>query len=115
MQENARNEGPTQLTREIAQLIHDQLLVEVSSPEDDLLASGVLDSLTLVQLLFDLERRFGVTIPLEQLEIDDFRSVNSIASLVQARSSANHGSTRSEGRTRAVFSEPALGGNAGSS
>ena len=115
MQENARNEGPTQLTREIAQLIHDQLLVEVSSPEDDLLASSVLDSLTLVQLLFDLEHRFGVTIPLEELEIDDFRSVNSIASLVQARSSANHGSKRSEGRIRSVFSEPALGRNAGSS
>ena len=104
-----------QLTREIAQLINDQLLVEVNSPEDDLLASGILDSLTLVQLLLDLERRFGVTIPLAELEIDDFRSVNSIASLVQARRSANNGSKRSEGRPRAVFSEPALGRNAGSS
>ena len=73
-----------QLAREIARLINDELLVEVNSPEDDLLASGVLDSLTLVQLLFDLERRFGVTIPLEELEIDDFRSINSIASLVQS-------------------------------
>jgi len=44
--------------------------------------------LTLVQLLFDLERRFGVKIPLEELEIDDFRSINSIARLVQARSAA---------------------------
>ena len=104
-----------ELTREIAQLITDQLLVEVGSPEDDLLASGVLDSLTLVQLLFDLERRFGVTIPLEELEIDDFRSINSIASLVQARSSANDGSKGNEGRTRAAFAEPALGRNAGSS
>jgi len=76
------------LTQEIGQLINDQLLVEVSSPDDDLLASSVLDSLTLVQLLFDLERRFGVKIPLEELEIDDFRSINSIARLVQARSAA---------------------------
>jgi methoxymalonate biosynthesis acyl carrier protein len=112
MQKNARNEDPMQLSREIAQLINDQLLVEVSSPDDDLLATGVLDSLTLVQLLFDLERRFGVTIPLEELEIDDFRSVNSIARLVQARSGAKG---IEEKTTRAAFAEPALGRNAGSS
>lgn len=100
-----------QLAREIARLINDQLLVEVNSPEDDLLASGVLDSLTLVQLLFDLERRFGVTIPLEELEIDDFRSINSIASLVQARSS----SKGSLGKTHPAFAEPGLARNAGSS
>jgi methoxymalonate biosynthesis acyl carrier protein len=115
MQKNAGNEGPMQLTREIAQLINDQLLVEVGSPDDDLLASGVLDSLTLVQLLFDLERRFGVTIPLEELEIDDFRSINSIASLVQARSSASEGLKSGQGKTRAAFAEPALGRNASSS
>jgi len=105
----------TQLTREIARLINDQLLVEVSSPEDDLLASGILDSLTLVQLLFDLERRFGVTIPLEQLEIDDFRSINSIASLVHARRCPDDGSESNDGRTRGAFAEPALERNAGSS
>lgn len=115
MQETTRDERAMQLTREIAQLINDQLLVEVSSPEDDLLASGVLDSLTLVQLLFDLERRFGVTIPLEELEIDDFRSINSIATLVQARSSVTDDSRGDEGRPRAAFAEPALGRNAGSS
>jgi acyl carrier protein len=111
MQENARNEGLMQLTREISQLINDQLLVEVNSPDDDLLATGILDSLTLVQLLFDLERRFGVTIPLEELEIDDFRSVNSITRLVQARS----GVKGIEEKTRTAFAEPALGRNAGSS
>ena len=125
MPENAANEGPMQLTKEIAKLINDQLLVEVSSPEDDLLASGVLDSLTLVQLLFDLEQHFGVTIPLEELEIDDFRSVHSIARLVQARNSAfqcftpeepiKGAAKRNDSRTRAVFAQPVLGRDAGSS
>lgn len=100
-----------QLTREIAQLINEQLLVEVTSPDDDLLASSVLDSLTLVQLLFDLERRFGVRIPLEELEIDDFRSINSIARLVQARSSA----ASEDWKTAAAIPNPALSRNAGSS
>ena len=75
----------THLARHITDLIAEKLLVEVVSSEDDLLASGVLDSLTLVQLLLDLEQRFGVTIPLEELEIDDFRSVTSIAHLVHRR------------------------------
>jgi methoxymalonate biosynthesis acyl carrier protein len=81
---------PALMTKEITGLIQEKLLVEVSSPEDDLLASGVLDSLTLVQLLLDLEQRFSVTIPLEDLEIDDFRSVTSIARLVYSRSPVAH-------------------------
>ena len=42
----------------------------------------MLDSLALVELIFAIEREFGVTIPLEELEIDSFRSVTSIADFV---------------------------------
>ena len=76
---------PAQLARHITDVIAEKLLVEVTSSEDDLIASGVLDSLTLVQLLVDLEQRFGITIPLEELEIDDFRSITSITHLVHRR------------------------------
>ena len=77
---------PAQLTKEITGLIKETMLVEVDSPGQDLLSSGILDSLTLVQLLLDLEQRFSVTIPLEDLEIDDFRFVSSIARLVHSHS-----------------------------
>ncbi len=76
---------PAPLARHITDLIAEKLLVEVRSSEDDLVASGVLDSLTLVQLLVDLEQRFRVIIPLEELDIDDFRSITSIAQLVHRR------------------------------
>lgn len=82
---DAMEQYQTQLNREITEVIAKNLLAEVSSPEDDLLGSGILDSLTLVQLLLELEHRFRITIPLEQLEIDDFRSVASLARLVQSR------------------------------
>jgi len=52
---------------------------------DDLIASGALDSLTLVQLLADLETHFGITVPLEDLEIDDIRSITALARLVAQR------------------------------
>ncbi len=74
------------LVRTIGKLIAEKLLVEVHSPEDDLLATGVLDSLTLIELLLSLEQRFGMRIPLDELEIEDVRSVQSIARLVESKS-----------------------------
>ena len=71
------------LSAAIAELISTQLSVEVGSPDEDLLSSGVLDSLTLIQLLVALEQHFGVRIPLEELEIEDIRSIRSIARLVE--------------------------------
>jgi acyl carrier protein len=70
------------LMSEITAVIRESLLVEPSSPHEDLLESGVLDSLTLIQLLVQMEDRFGVTIPLAELDIDDIRSVASLARLV---------------------------------
>jgi acyl carrier protein len=69
--------------REIAKLMAETLLMEVGSPEDDLLATGALDSLNLIQLLVNLEKHFGIRIPLDELQIEDVRSIESIARLVQ--------------------------------
>ncbi len=104
---------PEQLTSEIGALIRDKLLVKVNSPDDDLLSSGVLDSLTLVQLLVDLEQHFGVTIPLEELEIDDFRSVTSIARMVHSRTASSAVEEKQTRRRAAVPVPAAAGGNAG--
>ncbi len=67
----------------IRQLLSEKLMVEVDSPDADLLNAGILDSLALVQLLLHLEERFGVKIPLNELEIDDLRSISSIAKMVE--------------------------------
>ena len=73
------------LVRTIGKLIAEKLLVEVDSPEDDLLATGVLDSLTLIELLLNLEHHFGMRIPLDELQIEDVRSIQSIARLVESK------------------------------
>jgi D-alanine--poly(phosphoribitol) ligase subunit 2 len=67
----------------IRELLAKKLLIQLDSPDADLLAAGILDSLALVQLLLHLEERFAVKIPLETLEIDDLRSLTSIARLVE--------------------------------
>ena len=70
------------LAGEIQEILSEKLLVEVDSPDSDLLQAGLLDSLTLIQLLVQLEERFAVKIPLDELEIEDLRSIRSIARMV---------------------------------
>ena len=80
------DEHLTPLISEISGLIAERLLVDVSAPEDDLLATGLLDSLLLIQLLASLEERFGIRVPLVELQIEDIRSIKSIARLVDRQS-----------------------------
>ena len=58
------------------------LRVEPSTPETDLFETGLVDSLTLVELLLQLEERLGVRISVEDIEPDNFRSIRAIASFV---------------------------------
>lgn len=73
------NEG---LIAEIRELFAKKLAIEVESPVVDLLETGLVDSVSLVELLLALEQEFSVSVPLEELEMDDFRSIASIAELV---------------------------------
>ena len=72
------------LISQVSRLIAENLLLEVTSPQDDLLSSGAIDSLSLIQLLVTLEEYFGVRIPLDELEIEDLRTVQSIARLIES-------------------------------
>jgi methoxymalonate biosynthesis acyl carrier protein len=84
-QSSAYSASSAPLIRTISQLIAEKLLVEVGSPEDDLLATGVLDSLTLIELLVHMEEHFGMRIPLDEIQIEDVRSVQSLARLVESK------------------------------
>jgi D-alanine--poly(phosphoribitol) ligase subunit 2 len=70
------------LADEISAVLRDHLTVIVESPNQDLLETGLVDSIGLVELILQLEDRFGLSLPMEDLEIDDFRSVNRIAHLI---------------------------------
>jgi acyl carrier protein len=71
------------VTDRVQRLFVETLNVEVPSPDTDLIEGGLLDSLALVELLFALEREFAVTIALENLDIDTFRSIRTIADFVE--------------------------------
>ena len=62
--------------------------IEVPSPDTDLLETGILDSFQFVELLFELEQRFGFRIKIESIDLDDLRTLSRIARLVAANGGA---------------------------
>ena len=59
--------------------------IEVPSPDADLLESGILDSFQFVELLVQLEQRFGLRIKIDDIDLDDLRTLTQIARLVVAQ------------------------------
>lgn len=53
--------------------------------DEDMFASGLVNSLFAMQLVMFVEKEFGVTVEDEDLEMDNFRSVDAIAGLVQRK------------------------------
>ena len=76
------------MQEKIIQLFRDRLNVEVPGPEVDLIQAGLLDSLALVELILQLEREFGVTVELDDVDLDHFRTVRAVASYVAQRTAA---------------------------
>jgi acyl carrier protein len=72
----------TILRQEVAALLFHDLNVDASSAHEDLIENGLLDSLKIVELLVRLEQRYALRIPLEELDIDSFRSIAAIARLI---------------------------------
>jgi acyl carrier protein len=72
----------------IAGLLLDRLHLEVPSVDTDLIDTGALDSMMFVELLARLETEFGITIGLEEIDLDAFRSIRAIAEFVLSRTRA---------------------------
>lgn len=53
--------------------------------EEDVFASGFVNSMFAMQLVQFVEQEFGIVVENEDLEIDNFRSVNAIAALVERK------------------------------
>jgi len=60
----------------------DTLGVRVPDDDTDVIATGLPNSLSVVELLLTLEERFGITIDMATLDLDDVRSVLAIVGLV---------------------------------
>ncbi len=56
--------------------------IENLDDNDDLFESGIVNSLFAVQLMTFVEKTFGVEIGMDDLDIENFKSINSTAAFV---------------------------------
>lgn len=71
-----------QLEERIRTLVRDVLQVEVPTFDTDLIDTGLLDSLGLVSLITEIELDLGFELPLDDFDVDRFRSIERIAGYV---------------------------------
>ena len=57
--------------------------------DDDIFALGLVNSLFAIQLVMFVEREFDITIGDDDLNIDNFRTINAMANLVERVSIRN--------------------------
>jgi len=70
------------IARNLRGIFTEILQVEVPPDGAGLVSKGLIDSLALVELLFQIERRFEVTVDFEQLETHDFETLEAIEELI---------------------------------
>lgn len=53
--------------------------------DENLLLSGLVDSLGVFELIAFLEKSFGLTIPLDEVVLEDFTSIDAISAYVASK------------------------------
>lgn len=86
MSVSPRPEGPgtPASAGRIGELVRDTLGVSAPGPDVDLIENGLIDSLALVTLIAELESQFAIRFPLESFDVEDFRTLERMAGVVNA-------------------------------
>lgn len=70
----------------IAKQVTDDLDTHELDIHDDLLGSGILDSLGMVRLIQFIETEFDLTVPPEDMIIDHFMTIEHICNYIESKS-----------------------------
>jgi D-alanine--poly(phosphoribitol) ligase subunit 2 len=82
----------TTIIERLGALFTERFHIEVPSADTDLLETGILDSFQFVELLFQLEQHFGLRVSIEDIDLEDLRTLARIARLVAANGGATDAS-----------------------
>lgn len=64
---------------EVIEIINELFMEDVSDiMDEDLFDAGILDSMGTVELIMELEGRFGITVPVSEFGRDDWNTANKI-------------------------------------
>ena len=72
------------LTAKMSQLLQDELNLEIDDLDQDLIEEGLLDSLSLVEMLLLLEEQFGIEVSIVDIDFEEFRTVRNLVRFVAA-------------------------------
>lgn len=75
------------IREEIVSFLDQFISVEVND-DDDLFAAGLVNSLFAMQLVLFVEKKFSIKVENQDLDIANFRSVNTITQFVQRKVSS---------------------------
>ena len=75
----------TNIQQALTQFFQDQFNVELPSTSADLIEAGILDSLMLIEVVMFMETEFSVTTELDDLEMENFLTIENMARFVAAR------------------------------
>ncbi len=68
--------------QKISLIVCKTLTIESIDIEEDLFDMGLLDSLSLVQLMVAIEEEFEVTISPDELDLEDYKSVQAMSEMI---------------------------------
>jgi len=74
--------GTASIAKRVTDLVTDVLQTRIPAATTDLIDAGILDSLGFVELIARLEQEFDIRISLENVGIDQFRSIKAISAFV---------------------------------
>jgi len=83
------NMDHNKIEAQVSELFSEVMHVDVPSVDTDLFETGILDSQRFVELLLHVERKFKTQIDIENFEIENFRCIEKIASLILRQNSEN--------------------------
>jgi D-alanine--poly(phosphoribitol) ligase subunit 2 len=68
----------------LAEIFTDVLGISLPDPDAGLVSSGLLDSMSVITLVVEIEEKFGIEIPPEDLDLTSFNTVRGMAQMVHA-------------------------------
>lgn len=74
--------APETFYNQISEFFVQELSLEAPAVDEDLIDTGILDSLIFVQLVFFIENEYGLEVSVEELEIDNFRTIEQIGKFI---------------------------------
>lgn len=79
------NENTSRVKQAVRDFINDSINIDGLDDDENLFESGIVNSLFAIQLTTFVERTFGIEIGMDDLDIENFKSVNATTEFVVAK------------------------------